>query len=193
MKIGQVMIQQQFARIGIRQKPAQWQMEVGHARTEHHVSPAKIEMERTDSKLQINADRMRADFHLKPLTDFLRDEGKKAYQKGLGAIQEIAAEGDDFARIELGRSVRQVIADQARADFNETPEFGLGVVPSFNSIQISYQPGTLKMNVDPGGVKVDAEPRYPVSSYQRGSLEVYLKQKHAVQVDTNLRPVDMKV
>jgi hypothetical protein len=193
MKLGQVQIWQTFAQIGIDTVPARSQIKTGLAEVRQQMTLPLIQIKQTLPQLEIDLQKMRDDFHMKTPVDFVKDNADEAYREGLKAIRHISAYGDDMARIDLRRDPRKVIADQARARANQTPSFGYGVLPGFNSVEMTFIPGELQVDYLPATFTLDVETHFPEATYQRGKVDIYLKQKHAIEIDTNLRAIDFVI
>lgn len=121
-----------------------------------------------------------AEAGLKGNQDMIRDYAELGENVVLEYTGRIACEGDQFARIEDGRSAREVLAQTARENTLTKQEFNIAAVPqSRPRIEVT---GHLNIGWRRGGAVIDYRPSRVVHNYQPGKVEIYLKQLNKIRI-----------
>lgn len=182
----QVIINQTFGRIGIEQSRDIMHMNAPPADFKLEKKPVTLSIKKTWPAVHINQTETRASMGYKPVVPFQKDIAQKGQSIALAGIRRIAREGDRLGRIEEGGNP---IPEIAEANAWPEKEFNIAMIPK-TPPDISYT-GSLDIKVVPGNVAVDSEARFPQTSVQKGSLDVYVRVKPAVNIDVTGQWIDL--
>lgn len=142
-----------------------------------------MNMTRTPSKLTIDQTEAFADMDIKSIfrrSEEWAAEGKRAVGEGMGRRAE---EGSELIKIENGGNA---IAEFAK--INGTPpakQFNIGVIPSFFSVKIHYQPSELQIEVEPQKAIIEATPHKPIVNYQPGKVNIDMLQYPDLKIEVD--------
>ncbi|MFZ5639700.1 MAG: DUF6470 family protein [Bacillota bacterium] len=182
----QVGINQTFGRIGIEQTWASTQMKVQPADFRLTTKPAAVKITKDWPAVNIDQTETRASMGYRNIVAFQKDIAQKGQVTALAGINNIAREGDRMGRIEAGGNPIPAIAE---ASAWPEKDFNITMIPK-TPPDISYT-GSLDIKVVPGDVAVDSEARFPQTSVIKGSLNVYVRVKPAVDIDVTGQWIDL--
>jgi hypothetical protein len=181
MIIPQIQIQSQPALLDIQTINAQLSIEQPGAELDLEQPPAEMHIEKTPSKLTIDQTQAWADMGMKPFLQFNEDQAKSALQDCWKGIQQTVSDGDELMRIEDGGNA---IADISKRN-SETPtqDFTIGVIPSYGSVKLDYQPSKLDITWNIQPIVNNSKARFPIIQYSPGKVSVNLKQPSSIKID----------
>lgn len=191
MPISQLQMQSTMARLGHQVTPA---------RQEIVQTPANLSIEQPKADLQINTspptltiDQTQAweEMNLKSIFRLNEQFSQEGYQAWLEALAANAQEGDQLMRIENGGGAIAQLAKQN----SDTPyyESRLTFIPSTGSVKIQIEPGAIQIDAMPRKPVIQVQTHKPDIQYTPGnvkfymeqyqSLNMYLADSHSVQIE----------
>ncbi|CAB3395133.1 DUF6470 family protein [Kyrpidia spormannii] len=177
--IPQIQIHQQFAQIGLRTDPAQWQISSPSAELNLRQEQPRVEIRQIPGTLEVDQSEAFAQEGLMSIFELTRSEAARASQINFDGIAETARWGDRFAHIERSGNP---IADWAWRDVTGPSDWVPALVPQPFSVHIRYEPGRAEIQVQPGRVVLDPAVHLPEVSFNLGRVERTLLQPSAVVV-----------
>lgn len=176
---GRLDIQVQRGTLEMEQKPADLEIEQ---------PKAELIIERRPSKLTIDQTRAREDVGYKSVPRMIEDsvaEGKRAVLEG------IARRGRDRNELLQIQNGGNPIASQAKRNSQgEIKHFGLGWIPSPNSVQIDYDPGDVTVTVEPKKAIINSTMNKPEINLKPSKVNIQLAQYPSLDIDfENLKHV----
>lgn len=157
-----------------------------------------FEMKRIDPKLEIKQPRGDMKIDSSKAYDALGQGGNletmhriyaAARNVAMDGIARIVEEGNRLAAIHKGGNP---IADNAEATVTGGfPELDFAGEPSYDNVDIFYTARKAEIEVTPGRIDLNAKANNPVIEYQKGKLDIYMKQYPNVEM---IPPqIDMKL
>lgn len=184
MNLPQIRLQSTFAKIDIHTQNSQLTIEQPHTDLSIEQPKAEMEISRTPSQLTIDQSKAFADVDLKSAAQRIADAAQEGHQAVLEGMARRVQEGDQLMRIENGGNP---IAEQAKQHhFVPEHEFGLGWIPSWGSVQISYDPGKLDINWQIHKPIINSQAHKPIINYYPGKVDITMKQYQSLYVDISL-------
>ncbi|MDQ0902945.1 DUF6470 family protein [Paenibacillus sp. V4I7] len=176
--IPQLQIRQQPALIGIdadlgtqdiRQPKATYEMKTDRPQLEIHQEPGD---------LQIDQSRAWDALGMGPILEAMSRIYTQSKDVALQGIARIVENGNRMAAIHLHGNP---IADIAKQLTFEHPEFDYYGEASFDNVDITYTPFKAEINVIEGKINVNAQINQPEITYNRGKLDIYVRQYAKVE------------
>ncbi|MGR3765855.1 DUF6470 family protein [Rossellomorea sp. NS-SX7] len=186
-----------FPQIRLQSTPASIEVKTTHGKVEIETPPpslniqqpkAKMEIERRPSKLTIDQTEARADMDLKSVRRRIEDFASQGYQDWLSGLARVAQDGDELMMIENGGNA---IAEQAKR-ISEKPmyDFNIGWIPSAGSVKIQYDPGEVKVNIEPQKIINNTQVVKPKLNVTKAQVDISLQRYADLQIDfVNLKHV----
>jgi len=181
----------QMAYIGIQTKNAQVSIEQPSAELDIKTTHAKVNIETTLPKVRIDNSRPRAESGLKGNRELTQDMVQRAFADMQAGKARAAEQGNRLADIHKSKNViAEVADDNAWGQFQK--EFGMVTMPR-SKPDIQVIEGQNNIQVQEGKVEIKATPRKPIIDYQRGKVDIYLRQRNALEIKVVPDKFDMKV
>ncbi len=150
------------------------------------VQPAAIlEISTTNPILEVDMSQFWRDVGLKPTGELIQENAQKAYQDLLQGISRRMVEGRQImlgAGKGYGVNTIKSIAMENHGPKRPGP-IGLDFIPSYNSIKVSIQPGTLDINVTPQKPKIVVQVNKPIHDYTPGKVSGTMVVRPDVEID----------
>lgn len=181
MNIPQLRIDQQFAKIGINVTNASVDIQQGAAQLSIQQPQAEINIRTRPGKLTIDQSQAFADLGQFPIGEAVRRDATEGFQKAKEGSKRRRHQGDMMMKIENGGDPLKAIAKQNAP--RKAKPFNIGFIPSYGSVKIHYQPGDVEINNRANKPIIDAMTTPVTQSYQRGNVDVYLKQKNYIDIN----------
>jgi hypothetical protein len=181
MNFPQIQIRTMKAILGFRiEKPVQ---RIEQPKADLHIEqpPATITIDSKSARLTIDQSKAWSDMGLiGPLasTKKLAQEGRQALLEG---IARRAQEGDQLMKIENGANAIAAIA--TGKGLRPYKQLGIKFIPSVNSVDITYQPGYLNINIDTSKPIIEAKVNKPIHEYTPGNVYGYMIQYPSIKID----------
>ena len=183
MQIPRLLMQQTYAKLQMSTTPSRQEVEQPQADLEIQQPRAVMNIKRTPSKLTIDQTEAFADMDIKSIfrrSEEWAAEGKRAVGEGMGRRAE---EGSELIKIENGGNV---IAEFAKINGSSpAKQFTIGVIPSFFSVKIHYQPSELQIDVEPQKAIIEATPHKPIVNYQPGKVNIDMLQYPELKIEVD--------
>ncbi|OAT81551.1 hypothetical protein A6P54_12300 [Bacillus sp. MKU004] len=188
MNFPQIRLQSTPASIDIKTTPGRVEIETPPPALDIQQPKAKMEIERRPSKLTIDQTEARADMDLKSVRRRIEGFSRQGYEDWLAGLARVSQDGDELMRIENGGNA---IAEQAKRN-SEAPmyDFNIGWIPSAGSVKIQYDPGEVKVHVEPQKVINNTQVVKPNVNVSKAQVDISLQKYAALQIDfVNLKHV----
>ncbi len=184
MDIPQIRMQSTFGKIEINTQNAQLTIEQPPADLSIEQPKAEMTIEHTPSRLTIDQTKARADIDLKSIRQRIEEAAQYGSQSVNEGIARRAQEGEELMKIENGG---KPLAEQAkRHGYLPEHELGLGFVPSYGSVQVDYEPGSLNINWTVNKPIINSQPHKPIMQYYPGKVDFGMKQYPSLNIDISL-------
>ncbi|MEX3621445.1 DUF6470 family protein [Viridibacillus arvi] len=181
MNIPKLQIHSTRALLGLNiQKPVQ-QIEQPQATLDIQQPKAIQTMQTTKPQLSIDTEQARADVDLKSVRRRMEEFAADGHQGVLEGIGRRAEQGGELMRIENGGNP---IKSQARTSGRQ-PYSGLGIqfVPSYGSVKVSFEPGSVDIRVEPQQVINNSRANKPIHNYTPGKVTGEMIQYASLEID----------
>ncbi len=181
MNIPQLEIQTTRGILGLQiTKPTQ-EIEQPRAILSQQQPAAILEMSTTKSKLSIDTTENRADLDLKSVFKRTEEYAQLGKQGVLEGIARRAQEGQQLVQIENGGNP---IVDIAKHTATPPPaSLGIRFVGDRTKLQMSFQPGSLDIQVTPQKPVNDVTIQRPIHHYTQGKVTGNMEQWPSIQID----------
>ncbi|WP_126428736.1 DUF6470 family protein [Brevibacillus marinus] len=190
MPMARLVIDQTFARLGLRiHKPVQ-RLEQPQAELNLRQEPAVMEIRQPGPVLSIDSTRAKAGIGLKRPLSFSDDQAAYGKQQLLEAIARISQEGDRLAAIE---NKANVIADLAFEQGFREPSYFPAAPSVDEGVDVSFETHRPTIRVERRGMRMDPVTKPPVREYIRGRVEGYMLQWPRVTIDVVGLHVDRRL
>lgn len=179
-----------FPQIRLQSTPARLDMSVDKGSLEIRQKQAEVEIEQPKaeltiesrpSQLTIDQTKAREDVGYKSVPRMIEDaaaEGKQAVMEG---IARRGQERDELLQIQNGGNP---IAAQAKRNSQGSPkQFGIGWIPSPNSVQINYDPGEVNVSIEPKKAVINTKINNPEINYTPAKVNIQLTQYPSLEID----------
>jgi len=164
-------IQIQRGGLEIEQKPADLEIEQ---------PKAKMTIERRPSKLTIDQTKAREDVGYKSVARALEDEAAEGKQAVLEGIARRGQERQELLQIQNGGNA---IKSLSKNNSQKIKQFGLGWIPSPNSVQISYDPGEVNISIEPQKPIITSKINKPEMTFSPTEVNIQLAQYPSLEID----------
>ncbi|WP_284139267.1 MULTISPECIES: DUF6470 family protein [unclassified Virgibacillus] len=190
MKLPQIRIETQMAKIALQQQPGKQEIKQPKADVSIQQPRAELTITRTPSKLQIDQTKAWEDMNLMSIlrrNDIVAAEGKQGALEGTGRR---AQQGQELMKIENKGNpiINQAIVNGHKAQ----KPIGIDFIPSRFAVKIDFQPGMLDIDVTPHKPQIEIMPRKVEHRYENGEVDISMKQQAALSIDFVHASVDNK-
>lgn len=181
MQLPQLRMDSTMAKINISATPSRQTIRQPKAQMHLEQPPARLEMRTTPGRLTIDQTRAWAAMDIKHIFQRVKEHAAEGRRSAMEGIARRAEEGDELMKIEHGGSP---IANQAiRTSKLLNYQYNYALVPPPFSVKMHYQPGTLKIEAEPQRVINHTIARKPIIDYQRGQVNISMKQHAALDIE----------
>ena len=186
MNIPQIQIDTNSAVIGVSKTPSKKEIVQKPAELSIEQPEADIKFQKQPGRLTIDQTKAWENLDLKSIRKRIEEFAVKGKEDLLEGIARRAQEGDELMRIE---NKGNPIADIAKRNSTRLKmEMDMGDTPAFESVDISYQPSRLQVEVQVNKPVIDVQTNSVIHNYQPGRVSIYMKQYPEIQFG-----MDMKV
>ncbi len=177
-----ITMQSQQALIGIETTPGRQSIQTEQQVLDIQTEKPQLEMETTHAKVTIDQSQSFAESGLKSVFQLIRENAQMGYQQYMAAMARYSSQGDEMANIQ-NKNV-DVVAEQAddNAFGQFSKEFGMVTMPRTRP-QIDVIPGEVRINLRRGTVQNKTVQSRPQHDYERGKVDLYLRQRNSLQID----------
>lgn len=156
------------------------QMEIRQPKGEQsiHTTMPKVKIESETPRVIIDQYQCFAESGLKNYLDLTKEAARLGYQKVLEGITRIVEDGNRMAQIENG--MPPAIPELAEKNAWEELDYNIDTIPKSRP-KIDVE-GSLNIDWELGRVNIDYKINKPIINFQRGKVEIYLKQKPSIEI-----------
>lgn len=181
MRLPQLRMDSGMAQINISVTPSRQTIRQPKAQMHLEQPPAKLAIRTTPGRLTIDQSRAWAAMDIKHIFQRIKENAAEGHRDAMQGIARRAAEGDELMKIENGGNP---IASQAvRKSKILNYQYNYALVPPPFSVQMHYQPGTVKIEAEPQRVINHTVSRMPIIDYQRGQVNISMKQYASLEFE----------
>ncbi|MDR4889997.1 DUF6470 family protein [Fredinandcohnia sp. QZ13] len=180
MKLPQIRIQSQYAKLNIDiQKPSQ-EIEQRPADMTIEQPSAEMDINRTPGRLTIDQTLAWENLDLKSPLKRVAENARYGMDVSFEAIGRIAEEGNELMKIENGGN--PIIEQAVRNSQNETV-FHTGSTPSQFSVQVNYAPAQVSVDWTTNSPQIEVNVNKPVHAYTPGKVTTFVNPRESLLID----------
>ena len=176
----QIRLQSTPAKIDIHIQRGSLEMEQKPADLEIEQPKAEMTMERRPPQLTIDQTKAREDVGYKSVARATEDAAIEGEQAVLEGIARRGQERQELLQIQNGGNA---IASIAKNNSQHTKQFGIGWIPSPNSVKISYDPGELDISIEPKKPIINSKINKPEITFTPSKVDIQMAQYPSLEVD----------
>lgn len=177
----QIRLQSTPARLDIQVQRGTMSIDQEPAELEIKQPQAEVNIEKRPSRLTIDQTKAREDVGLKSVPVMIEEAATKGKQAWIESIARRARDGRELLQIQNGGNP---IATQAKRNSEGDPkQFGIGWIPSANSVQIDYDPGEIKVSVEAKEPIINSKENKPQIDVTRSNVSIQLAQYPSLEID----------
>lgn len=180
--ISRLMIEQQFAAIGIKTTNAQLHISTPRPQMQIETVASEMTIDRKNPSFEVDWEQVRAESGLVQPVRLARQLGSKAYAKGMESIAKSSRDGDHLGSVERGGDrvvdlARQQVMDNPQTDIN------VGLMPK-SSPNVTWDPGYVNISWSRHKLIVEWDtefmPEFVVDPPY--SIEIFLRQQPSIKI-----------
>jgi len=174
----QLQMTSQLALIGINTTRPMLQPQLVRPQLELQIEEPRLEIHSPRPVLHIDQTQCFADMNRRTPVAFMAYYASQAWSDSNGCIARLATEGDSLGRIENNYS----IADLAMQDLGETAEINVTAIPK-QPPKVWADTYPVEFNFQRGIVKGTLQQNKTEGNFQRGQVNIYIRQQNYLQID----------
>ncbi len=174
-----IRIQTTPLKLEINRSPGQMTIEQGQADLQIDTTLPEVEITTTDPQMTIDQSAARADAGLKNLDQALEEAKNLAKQAAANYAATVSGQGDALAQIHDGAD--QIVEQAIQNAWKPEDEWNIASVPSHPPV-INVERGTFDVQLKRAQFNLTANPTKTVVDYQRGKVDIYVKQKNNIDI-----------
>ncbi|KAB7665158.1 DUF6470 family protein [Bacillus sp. B1-b2] len=177
----QIRLQSSPAKIDIQVLRGSLEIEPQHIKMELEQPKAELTIDKRPSKLTIDQTKAREDVGYKSVPRIVEDaaaEGKRAVLEGIGRRGR-----DRNELLQIQNDGNPIAAQAKRNSQGEPKQFGIGWIPSPNSVQIDYDPGDVTISVETKKPIISSTTNNPQNTFTPSKVNVQLAQYSSLEID----------
>ncbi|UQZ84394.1 hypothetical protein SK3146_03640 [Paenibacillus konkukensis] len=178
--VPQLQIRQQYAQIGIDADMGQWDIEQPRATQELTTTPSRLDMHTQPGQLSIDNSKWHDALGFGPSLEAFSRIYSECKNIALQGIAKIVEDGNRMAAIQTGENAFSALAKESTKDIDFYEYMYMGDA-SLDNIDMSYQPAKVDIQYTPAHVEHHVTVNPPKIHYQRGKLDIYMKQYASVE------------
>ncbi|WP_010676914.1 DUF6470 family protein [Bacillus timonensis] len=180
MKLPQIRIQSQYAKLNIEiQKPSQ-EIEQRPADMIIEQPSAEMKINRTPGRLTIDQTLAWENLDLKSPFKRVEENAELGMSVSFETIGRIAEEGNELMKIENGGNP---IIDQAVRNSQNETVFHTGSTPSQFSVSVQYDPAHVSIDWTVNKPQIEVNVNKPVHTYTPGKVTAYVNPRNSLSID----------
>lgn len=170
------------ALLGMETTPGKYDIQQPKADMQLNTQKPRLEMNTEHVQVLIDQYQCFAESGLKNYIDLTKDNVAFAQQKFSEAVARIVRQGDEMvSSLHKGQDMIPIHAQENIVAKNDK-EFNMVTMPKSRP-KIDFKGGTVEINVVEGKVDLQAKVNKPKINYNRGKLDIYLRQKNSVNIE----------
>jgi hypothetical protein len=180
MRLPQIRIDQQFARIGMTMEDAKVQMSQPQADLFIQQPQADVQIDTRPGKLSIDQSQAFHDLGQYPVKEAVRLEAQKGKELVAEGTRRRRREGDQLMKIENGGDP---IKQQAKTRMpREYRPSNIGVIPSYNSVKFNYEPAEVNVDIQANKPIIASRVNPVERQVTPAQFDVYLVQQNYIDI-----------
>lgn len=180
MRLPQIRIDQQFARIGINMKDAEVQLSQPQATLSIEQPQADVSINTRPSRLTIDQSQAFHDLGQYPAKEAIRLSAEEGKQQAVEGSRRRRREGDQLMKIEHGGNP---IKEQAKHRMPRNyRSFNIGFIPSYDSVKINYEPAEVDVTIQANKPIIESHVNPVRRDVSPANFEVYLAQENYIDI-----------
>ena len=179
----------QNAQIGIESTNGHYDMRQNQLPMELRTKQPVLHLQNEEAVLYIDQRRCFSEAGLKSSMELTRNYAQKGKQAALRATTRIADEGRELTNIQSKGSAIVRQAKRKAATFGNK-QFNFDMIPKSRP-EITVKQGKIHGDFEPGNVNIQLNNFRPEIHYQRGDVEIYLKQKNYISFEYVGKGIDI--
>lgn len=177
--------------IGINTAAGKMNIDYGKSNFKLQTKKPQIDMQISQPKVKIDLSKPLEEIGLSKIDNFIKANAQKYRQAALSGIKKIASQGNELAMIETGSNV---IASQAQYNaFDQNKkEVNIGFIPKSRP-KIELEEGKVSISLQKGKVDIQNKPQDVNLNFNRGKVEIYLRQNPSIDIEYIGNGLDFKI
>lgn len=180
MRIPQIQIRQQFAKLGIDADLGRYEIRQPKAEVTIQTTPPALSIESPSGELRIDQSRAWDALALGGTLQVMSRIYAQGRQAALNGIARRVDEGRQLVNIHQGGNMLADIA--ANAAFRKHPPLPVAGEASVDNVDFFYTAYQPQIEVQKGRVDIEVKPNRPEITYYRGKLDIYMEQYGKVTI-----------
>ena len=182
MNIPQLQVTTTKAQLGLTTQQPTQEIEQPKATLDIQQPQAEMTINTTKSRLSIDTTRSPCRYGLKKCLLVVQKKlPSMPVRKSSNGIARRAQDGSELMRIENGGNPMQSFAERAfRQPYSS---LNIKFIPSYGSVKVSFEPGSVDIRVEPQKVINNSTANKPIHTYTPGKVTTELLQKPSIQID----------
>lgn len=181
MKLPQIRMDSQFAKIGIKTNSAKALLQQPQANLDLQSPQAELKIHTMPGQLTIDQSAAWDAMDLKSPAVRTKEWAADGGQDALQGIARRTEEGNELMRIE---NKGNPLAEQAkRRNIRPEKQFNIGTVPPYFSVKQRYEASKVNIEWTPNKVSNNTRVNKPIVEYIPGSVETSLQQNNWLKID----------
>src|SRR5690625_3396033 len=181
MKVPQIRMESQLARIGMQQQFASLKIEQPKADINVEQQAAKLEISAPLGQLIIDQSQAWEETHLMSTPRLIEKQGQEAIQIAAEGTARRAEQGTQLMKIE--QDIDLIVQHAQENGFRQQKTLSLKYMPSPFSVKIDYIPADVDLEVTTESPTINTKPNKPIISYEQGILDIYMEQYESLDID----------
>ncbi|WP_342566965.1 DUF6470 family protein [Psychrobacillus sp. FSL K6-4046] len=181
MNIPQLQITTVRGTLGLKTTPGTQEIEQPRAILSQQQPAAILKISTIKPELSIDTTEVRADLDLKSVFKRTEEFAQQGIQDGMEGIARRAKQGRELSNIANGHNVIRQLAIENGSRSKKS--LGIKFIPNPMKLQLSIQPGTLEINVEPQKPINDVTIQKPVHRYTPGKVTGEMEQWPSIKID----------
>ncbi|UHA75709.1 DUF6470 family protein [Paenibacillus sp. 481] len=187
MNMPRIQIQQQFSQIGLQRELGKHSIEQPRAELNMHQEQVKVELSRTDGKLDIDARKAWSALGKAKFEETTDRIAQQSLQISMQNIASLAQEGDRMMAFHKKENAFAEIAKQRM--FKQFPIDIVGEA-KYDNVDVTYTAGSLQTNWKSGRVELNVQTKKPIIDYYPGKVNPYLIRQNFIFMSATGQQLD---
>jgi len=181
MKVPQIRMQSQLARIDISQQHGEIGLKQPKADLSIEQPKAAMSMETKPAKLTIDQMQAWEEMNLMSTPRLIEKFAQEGQAAALEGMERRATQGGELMRIENDGNL--LVSQAVTNAYKEMKRIGLKYIPSPFSVKFDVEPAELHIHTRVNKPIIEARANRPIHHYERGSLQIYMQQYEQLEID----------
>ncbi|HLS20572.1 MAG TPA: DUF6470 family protein [Bacillota bacterium] len=181
MRVPQIRMQSQFAKIGMEQQFASLNIQQPKADLKIEQHHAKMSIEAPKGELIIDQSQAWEEANLMSTPRLIEKQGAEGLQAVAEGAARRAEQGDELMKIE--QSNNPIYNQALENGFQQQKTLSLKYMPSPFSVKIDYIPADVHIEFIAQAPTIEAVPNKPIIDFEPSVLNIYMEQYESLDID----------